>query len=83
MENIEAFVDKYFKMLYPNYDKLSDSDKWFSGYDREFLVSNFYEIDSKFLRQSLSQVPGQPKKSPTEILTNFLFNAIMTQWIRW
>ena len=61
-------IEKYFRMLHPNFDQLSAEDQWFANYDMDFLTSNFYEIDSKFLRASLSQIPGEKKKAPTEIL---------------
>lgn len=43
MENLE----RYFKILYPNYEELSDHDKYFANLDRGLLEEKYYEIESK------------------------------------
>ena len=58
MNELEANVEKYFRMLHPDFDQLESGEQWIASYDRDFLRENFYEIDSKFLRNSLAEIPG-------------------------
>ena len=41
-------VEKYFRLLYPNYDSLSSEEIWYSAGDKNFIIENIEEIDKYY-----------------------------------
>lgn len=64
-------IERYFGLLYPNYDALNSKEEWYAAVDKNFIIENIEEID-EYYQDRMQPGSGAHKKglSKQEIIAN-------------